>query len=460
MKLITFHASWLSIVITISASDPLFDSNYAKQDIIVRDVAVIGGGATGTYAAINLRKLNHSVVLVERESTLGGHTNTYTDPATQTTLDYGVQAYWNLSVTRDYFAHFDIPITNWEPEPKTTVYTDFKTGKQVKVRTSSNYSAYIQQLDKYPWLEYSWNQGHPVADDLVLPFRDFVAKYNLVDIAYTAYFSCEGFANVLDQLTINVIKFFDKSYIGALTGDYVTTKQHKNDEIYVRAKAELGQDALTSSTVIASKRSKTGVQLVVKTPSSKKLIRARKLLISMPTRMSDMKPFDVDGKESKVFYQWKYSAYYVMLVRKTGLPAGHKFLNADPSTTRFNIPQLPAPYQITETRVPGLFYVWYSAPKDMTQSEVQADVTTIIKRLQDTVNGATNTSPEFVRFNSHTPFKMVVSADSVINGFYSELFGLQGYRSTWYTGAAMMSHSAGVLWNYTSHLLPEMIAAP
>jgi hypothetical protein len=423
-------------------------------------VAVIGGGATGTYAAINLRKLNQSVVLIEREAVLGGHTNTYTDPATQNTLDYGVQSYWNISVTRDYFGHFDIPITDWKAEPKTAVHMDFKTGKQVDVRTSTNYSAYIQQLDKYPWLEYNWNQGQPVPDDLVLPFRDFVTKYHLEDIAYIAYFSCQGFANVLDQLTINVMKFFDKSFIGALTGEYVTTKHHKNDEIYVRAKVELGHDALTSSTVIVANRSKTGVQLVVKTPSGKKLIRARKLLISMPTRMGDMKPFGPDEKESKVFSQWQYSAYYVMLVRNTGLPTGHKFLNADPSTIRFNIPQLPAPYQITETRVPGLFFVWYSAPKDMTQFEVQADVTTVIKRLQDTVDGATKAAPEFVRFNSHTPFKMVVSADSIVDGFYSDLFSLQNHRSTWYTGAAMMSHSQGILWNYTSHLLPELIAAP
>ena len=63
------------------------------EDIVTRDYCVIGGGASGTYAAIRLQQMNKSVALVELKDTLGGHTNTYTDPNTQTAIDYGVQAY-------------------------------------------------------------------------------------------------------------------------------------------------------------------------------------------------------------------------------------------------------------------------------------------------------------------------------------------------------------------------------
>jgi len=70
-------------------------SNYASDDVITRDVAVVGGGATGTYGAINLKLLGKSVVLVEKEAMLGGHTNTYTDPTTGVSVDYGTQAFWN-----------------------------------------------------------------------------------------------------------------------------------------------------------------------------------------------------------------------------------------------------------------------------------------------------------------------------------------------------------------------------
>ena len=59
------------------------DASAVRADsIITRDVAVIGGGATGTYAAIRLRDLGRSVVVVETADRLGGHTHTYTDPGT------------------------------------------------------------------------------------------------------------------------------------------------------------------------------------------------------------------------------------------------------------------------------------------------------------------------------------------------------------------------------------------
>lgn len=86
--------AWISYALRVTA-DPFNPKNYANKDVITRDVAVIGGGSTGTYAAVNLQNLGKSTVLVERENILGGHTNTYTDPATNITVDYGLQAFWD-----------------------------------------------------------------------------------------------------------------------------------------------------------------------------------------------------------------------------------------------------------------------------------------------------------------------------------------------------------------------------
>jgi heterodisulfide reductase subunit A-like polyferredoxin len=50
----------------------LFDTgNYASKDVLIRDVAVIGGESTGTYAAVNLKNIGKSIVLVERKNVLG-----------------------------------------------------------------------------------------------------------------------------------------------------------------------------------------------------------------------------------------------------------------------------------------------------------------------------------------------------------------------------------------------------
>jgi phytoene dehydrogenase-like protein len=132
----------------------VFDpKNYASHDVIVRDVAVIGGGSSGTYAAINLRKMGKSVVVVEKEDVLGGHTNTYTDPTTAVTVDYGVQAFLNSSITLDYFAHFNIPLVKYTGSNVQIRPADFSTGQPVVFNPSQDLTQWAQQLAKYPWLD-------------------------------------------------------------------------------------------------------------------------------------------------------------------------------------------------------------------------------------------------------------------------------------------------------------------
>jgi hypothetical protein len=89
----------LSFALTITASDQFDSQSYLADHIITRDVVIIGGGSSGTYAAVNLRRLGKSVVVVEKDATLGGHTNSYTDPSTGNSVDYGVLAYWNSEPT-------------------------------------------------------------------------------------------------------------------------------------------------------------------------------------------------------------------------------------------------------------------------------------------------------------------------------------------------------------------------
>lgn len=60
-----------------------------KLDVINRDVCIIGGGSSGTYTAVRLTDLGQSVVVVEKEDVLGGHTNTFVDPINNATVDYG-----------------------------------------------------------------------------------------------------------------------------------------------------------------------------------------------------------------------------------------------------------------------------------------------------------------------------------------------------------------------------------
>jgi len=74
-----------------------------SQNVIHRDVLIVGGGSSGTYSAIRLQQEGKSIALIEKEAVLGGHTNTYVDPVTGTTIDHGVIDFQNLTVVREYF---------------------------------------------------------------------------------------------------------------------------------------------------------------------------------------------------------------------------------------------------------------------------------------------------------------------------------------------------------------------
>lgn len=172
-----------------------------------------------------------------------------------------------------------------------------------------------------------------------------------------------------------------------------------------------------------------------------------------------MRSFDLNDLEESIFSQWTYSSYYTMLVNNTGLPSGYRLMNANSSSATFNIPELPAPYQVTESRIPGIWYVWYGSPTPQTQAEVQDDVIRVIKRLRQAIvsNESSGPSPGVVEFRSDTPFKLEPSKEGPENGLYNHLNSLQGERNTWYTGATFISQASGILWKYTHSLLPEIV---
>lgn len=432
--------------------------SYDAGNIIRRDVAVIGGGASGTYGAVSLSDMGKSVVLVEKSDRLGGHENSYVDPATGTNVDYGVQAYSNTSVVRDFFARFNIPISAYEPGSATTVYADFKTGDVLSnFSVQPNISAYAAQLAKYPYLEYTWILPKPIPSDLLLPFGEFIKKYSLESTAFFLFDTPGGIANpqFLDQTTVNILKFVDQGFIDGIVNGNVATARHNNGELYSAAQAELGDDVLLKSTVVAASRpsDEADVYLVVKTPEGVKLIIASQVLISIPLTLANMEPFDLDATEKGLFSQFFYSAYYTGLFKNTGLPKDTHYVNVG-ADTMYNIPDLPGAYNIVPTAVDGLFYYWYGSPSSLSQSSIQTAMTALLGRL----TGSTQT-PEYVAFNSHTPFKLEVSAADIQNRFYDKLYALQGQRGLWYTGGTMNTQSSGDIWNFTKVLLPSIVDA-
>ena len=162
--------------------------DFSPDDIITRDVCIIGGGASGTYGAIQLHDQGKSVIIVEQKSVLGGQTATYTDPASGNRTEMGVVAWYNNDIVNKFFARLAVPLKTVQIARAgfttlTSIPVDFRTGDRVTNLYSGNFAEgfknYAEQLAKYPYLEDGFDIPYPIPSDLLLPFGEFVEKYNI-----------------------------------------------------------------------------------------------------------------------------------------------------------------------------------------------------------------------------------------------------------------------------------------
>ncbi|KAI7184054.1 hypothetical protein D0869_13984 [Hortaea werneckii] len=438
---------------------------YRKPEVIERDVCIIGGGSSGTYSAIRLQQMNKTFALIEREDRLGGHVNTYIDPVTNQTLDYGVVVWENVSIVRDYFGHLDVPLSDVTlGEAPVSLYANFANVSKIPPdalasgNLTAGFASYLAQLAKYPYLTNGFNIPDPVPEDLLLPWGDFIRKYDLGAIAFAVYSYNQGMGNVLAQPTLYVLKYFTASTaIGAFTGGFVTTARHNNQELYDRALERLGSNALVSTHVIQIKRAWKRVEVLTIGPNGPKLIRARKLLITIPPKLANLKFLDTDPVERRVFGQFNSSYYWNSIIKVSKVPDNTSITNIDVAAPH-GIPAMPGPYAIGYTGVPGLHTVYYSSPYPMSDEAVKSDIIAKHSELVELFGyGPATSTPEFVGFQDHNPYELTVSADAIRSGFYGKLESLQGRRRTWWTGAAWQAQDSSAIWNFTETIvLPQL----
>jgi hypothetical protein len=451
--------SWLTLVAGLT--------DHSASDAITCDVAIIGGGASGTYAAISLSNAGKSVVVIEKEDALGGHTNTYADPATNQTIDYGVVVFKNEQLVKDYFNLLNI---SWKVVPNSAfgsavlVGVDIHTGKRIPNYNFSNATTGLQvwasQLAKYPYLDGGFFLPDPVPEELLLPFGEFVAKYaNLSSLVDIFFDYGQGAGDLLRQPTLYILKQINADFLRDTEIGWISTAD--NHQIYDKAVKLLGQNVLLRSRVISTDRSANdSVTVIVKTPLGKKTIRAKKLLLALLPKLENLVGFDLDATEKALFGQFMSVGYYTSLVNNTGLPANLTIHTVDPDNS-FILPQLPAVYVVSPTIGPGLFQVTYgSATGTESHEYIKADILTFLKKLQQSDIAKKVWEPEFVAYKAHVPFFLTVSSDAIRSGFYKDLYALQGQRNTYYTGAAFQSQDSFMVWNFTKyHVLPQLLAS-
>lgn len=378
-------------------------------------------------------------------------------------MDYGVQAFHNLSVVTNYFARFNVPLTPVPlTSPFTTEYIDLSTGKVVPGYKPAGPTAALgilaAQLQKYPYLPGGYNLPNPVPADLLLPFGDFVTKYGIQAAVPLIWTFAQGVGDLFKSPSLYVFQNFGLPQLNSLfTGSFLTTADHDNSELYLKAAALLGPNVLYGSTLMdVDRHDKATHQITVRTPSGLKLIKAKKLLVTMPPILDNLTPFTLDHHEYSTFKQWQYTTYYTGIIRN-GVPDGVNVVNTAENTT-LNIPLPPYVEKFDFSGVPGLHTFHTVSVKPQTQAQVLAELKSDIAAMSTAGTFPASASSIEVLSN-HSPIQMRVSADAFKNGFYKDLYGLQGRHGTFWTGAAWAPDDSSLLWAFTEGVLPLIIAA-
>ncbi|KAL2813189.1 hypothetical protein BDW59DRAFT_154930 [Aspergillus cavernicola] len=452
-------AAWLGLAFSRSTFNPEVEGKDPSH-VITRNVCIIGGGASGTYAAVRLRQLGHSVILIERDDHLGGHTRTYYDPAGRP-IDYGVWVYSNNTELFDFFGHFNIPLTGLDFTRITqgTQRFDLRTGQRVPPPSGDLVDAmtrYAQILLQHPYLSDGWDLPDPVPEDLLLPFHAFIEKYNLGPAVEILTLYVQGLGDILHYPAVYILKYFSLEVALGIQGGFSTSASRANQELYSAARQELDGDVLLSSTVLGMDRSYSDMQrILVQTPSGKKLIEAEKIIVTIPPLLRSLQNFDLDSREESIFGQFDNSYYYPAVVDIPGIPNGVQIVNRG-ADTPYNVPVLPGTYVFTPSGIQDLFLAFFGAG-DVNMTENQVRETICDNALQLRKAGFDIGEPKILAYANHSPFQLFVSAEAIEDGFYRDLYSLQGHRNTYYTGAAWHAHSSTALWKFTERLLQERV---
>jgi hypothetical protein len=434
--------------------------------VITRDICIVGGGAAGTYAAFRLGDMHKSVMVIEHTDRLGGNTETFTDPVTKAKADIGVQVWHNLDIVKNFFSRFKVPLTTaLEGQGSKVEYIDFSSGAQLngypgnQGNITAALQAYAAQLAKYPFLDAGIELPDPVPTDLLMPFGDFVAKYNLSAAMTVLMDYPEGFGNIASHPTLYFMKVVGLTILDAIQNGFLTTARHDNSEIYRNAQAALlAADSLllNSSVMSTDRRDENGlVTLRVSTPSGLKVIKVKKIIFAIPPTLDNLRNFDTDSKEHALFKQFSTTGYYTGLLRNSGIPASIDALHGRGLDTKYHIAKLPSIYSITASTIPGLRQVFYGSDTILPSDQVMDDIIYTVQRLFP--NATATAPPEFAVFSSHSPFLFTVPRSAIEAGFYRNLNKLQGYRHMYYTGAAFQTQDSSLIWQFTETLLPHVV---
>lgn len=466
---LSLHAPWrllhaILLIIALVNAQQLSEEDFSPEDIITRDVCILGGGATGTYAAIRLKDMNKSIAVVERNDRLGGHTETlYVENGGH--VDYGVQGVFNYAISKNFFNRLGVQWKPVTPGSLINKHVNFKTGHEVPppsavIETVAALLVYRTAIQKFDYLKDGiYNLPDPVPEELLWPFSKFVEKYKLEAALSVIYTFANALGDMLASPTLYVIQLFGIPHIDVfLQGGYITPNDGMY-ELYRKASEVLDTDVLYNTKATKTIRSDTEIKIITQdtTSGKKKLIKAKNLLITFPPIPENLKGFDLSPEEISLSAKLLWKTYYVAVLKNTGIPNNINVHNVDPDQKPGNLPLAPFQWALQDMGPNNYLASKIIGDMNFTDTQARDLIVADLHRMGTAGTFDIRKDWEIAVFGNHNPTTLMVSVEDIQDGFYRRVYDLQGRRGTFWTGLTLVSDYSALLWQYTESVVGEIV---
>lgn len=458
-------------------------------ETIKKDVLVIGAGAAGTYGAVRLFDANKTVAVVEASGRLGGHAEAYysstggvTNVAVQ--IFYVSLHFWSnqchglmdaffaqdIPVVADYFERLGVPLLTQPVLSSGTEDLNFDFALNVAIPTTNvttdqqlALAAAIQRYSEYLAANFStvypgYYLPDPVPEDFLMPFGEFMRKYNMDAIVNLISRYIQP-AEAWRETALFPLKLLSLDPVRGITSGFKVTPDVT--ALYRSAASILGDSVLYNSTVASLRRTNgtSGcIEAIVNTPEGLKRIIASKVLMTAPPVAESLVGWDTTAAEEALFAKFKVQEYHAGVIRNTALPVNRTIQNVGIQTP-YNIPELPALFNIVPTGLgDNTAVAYYTAREPVGLETAQAGTLAAIDQLV-AAGLIADAETEIVEWYDHRNVRMYVDAEDIRDGFYSDLYALQGQLNTYWSGAAWVTQASSPIWDYTKTVVDTILAS-
>ncbi|KAF4971604.1 hypothetical protein FSARC_1603 [Fusarium sarcochroum] len=435
------------------------------------DVVILGGGSGGIHAAINLQDAGAKVAVIEKKSQIGGHAETYINPKTKIPANIGVVVFEDSEVVQDYFDRLGVASAKTNPitSSQGSKSYDFSLGIPIPAQDEATAAAsqkaiaeaiqaYTKNvLSKYPWVDQGYLVPNPVPKELTLPFGQFAQQNGFTAllplIAQLNWYP----GNITTIPTLYGIKSFGPSLLKSVGGEFIVAKSGNTRSLYEAAAKKLGDSVYLDSTVVHVQRSSKGVSVAIKQSGKTLKIKARKLVVAIPQTINNLKPFDLCETERNLFSKFSALGYVAGVANIPGLDVSLQNVGA---FTPANTPVIPGSNGYFSSGSPDQFLLGVAFDNtqytiDDSKALIRKELTTLARAGALPADAAKKVT--FPYISNHAPYNLRVSSKDIEKGFYKELLGLEGYRNTYWTGAAFAGHNSGLIWTWNEDaVLPAL----